>query len=559
MAKIIFDEYLTNQGLTAENFRAAINLSSNELAGHTLNIRLVEEAKKHGTFLSLQIFLDNNLKGITIGLSGYKKSIIEQTIKELQTGTKLRGVWPKNQSFLEWINEPKPANKQAKKAEKLANQRKQREQIEQQREQRKQEAKEKRKRNLFPRTLQKLKRFQKGLPEIHVLKTAYEELHKEIMPSQKTEECMKLDKILSVAIAYKQANFSDHAESATEEPNQISLWDHTQNLILKMYESTSQIDYQGIVFTRKQVETACRRVQTIKAEKLFKKLLAQIPESLDARIKALQQQAEPLWDKICLLDAIDLEFLQGYNHPNLNFSQVVKTDIQTQAQINDWITAWIRRLEKAIAAPLLVDATTKTILKLIASSPKYGVQTYAMWLGNSKAKTLQDKKLNKKYRYALKEHTIVAIAAKIEAIIGYQWLKIITVGTHHLPVLILSDKGKQLSELLEKKKLEQKKIKVTVTTAKSATVAPQPAMVVLDVHSHLHWLTEIQQKEHSAYVSFLNSPESVVNIADWSEKEVAAMQQTLNERFKGWQVLAQWKLSKHPIKYKPLQRLLIIQ
>jgi hypothetical protein len=537
MGQIIFDEYL--KGLTEENFRAALNLSDSDLGKHTLTIKVLKEAKKGGTFWTIQLFLDNKPKGITIGMSGYNESIIKQNIAELQAGNKLRGTWPKNKPFWQWIKQRDPNDR----AEKLANKRKIREE-------KKQKAIEERKRNLFPYTLQLLTLFQRDLPELQVLKKA----HDEVLAYQKTPEYLELDKILSVAIAYKQLNFSERAVAATENNNQISIWDSTQNLILKMLVGGGKIEYQGIVFSRKQISTACNRVQTLKAElaqkkakELLKKLLAQIPESLDAHIKALQQQTEQQWDKTFLLDTRDLKFLEGYNHPSFNF-YIIEADIQTQAQMENWITAWIARVEAAIAAPSPVDTAIKTILKLIASSPKYGIQTYAMWLGNSKAKSLQNKELNKNYRYALKDYTIVAIAAKIETIIGYQWLKITTVGTHHLPVLILTNNGKKILQ-----QLEQKKIKVTAT--QPATLVFQTAKTV-DVHSHIDWLKEIQQKEHTAYVNFLNSPESVANIANWSEDEVAEMQRTLNERLKGWQVLAQWKLSKHPIKYKPLQRLL---
>ncbi|MEN8214939.1 MAG: hypothetical protein ABFS56_00880 [Pseudomonadota bacterium] len=415
MGQILFDEYL--KGLTEENFRAALNLSDSDLGKHTLTIKVLKEAKKGGTFWSIQLFLDNKPKGITIGMSGYNESIIKQNIAELQAGNKLRGTWPKNKHFWQWIKQRDPNER----ADKLAKKRKKREE------------------------------------------------------NQQKELAQK------------------------------------------------------------------------KAEELLKKLLAQIPESLDAHIKALQQQAEQQWDKTFLLDTKDLKFIEGYNHPSFNF-YIIEADIQTQAHMEKWITAWIARVEAAIAAPSPVDTAIKTILKLIASSPKYGIQTYAMWLGNSKAKSLQNKELNENYRYALKDYTIVAIAAKIETIIGYQWLRITTVGTHRLPVLILTNNGKKILQ-----HLEHKKIKVTAT--QPATLVFQAAKTV-DVHSHIDWLKEIQQKEHTAYVNFLNSPQSVANIANWSEDEVAEMQRTLNERLKGWQVLAQWKLSKHPIKSKLLQRLL---
>ncbi|MDM8561836.1 hypothetical protein QUF54_00600, partial [Candidatus Marithioploca araucensis] len=351
-----------------------------------------------------------------------------------------------------------------------------------------------------------------------------------------------------VAIAYKQDHFLDRATAAIRQYHRILILDQEQNLILQVSVSGGKIEYQGITFTLKQIRTACNRVYTLKVEITQKlteqnlaKLLAQIPAHLEAKIKALQQQEEQYWDKLSLLNTIDLKFFEGYKCAHFNFYKVVNINFQTQAQMNDWISAWIERVETAIAAPSLADVSTKKILGLIACSPKYGTQTYAKWLCNSKEKTLENKNLDKTFRAALGNNTIVAIVAKIEAYIDYQWLTIITMGIHKLPVLILTKKGKKVLQ-----RLEQKKIK---------TVATQ-SVKVIEAHSHIYWLKQIQQQGHIAYVNFLNTPQSIANIAIWTKDEIVAMQQLLNERLKAWQVLAKWKLSKHPIKYKPLQRLL---
>ncbi len=519
---IIFDNYLTNQGLTEEKFKTALKLSDEDLAGHTLSIKHLKEPKKKGTFWALQLFLDDEPKGITIGIPSYKESIIKETLEVLLEGQKLRGSWPKNQPLLQWIK--KNAHPKQEK-----------------RKQKKQQAREER--NLFPRTLQSVLQFQKNMQTVPLLIKAYEVFHQEILVEHRIEEALKLEKMLSAAIAYKQTKISARAVTATQKGQEVFLWDSEQNLILT--QIGGKIEYQSIVFTVAQINTAYERAQTIKAKIAQKKtetkinnLLAQIPSALDAQIKALQQKVP--WDKIPLVKARDLNFLEQYNHPHFNFYQAMGINIQTQKEMNDWISAWIARLEEIIAAPSLVDAATQTILKLIASSPKYGIQTYAMWLGNSKAKTLKDKDLDQKFRYALKDNTIVSIATKIERIIGYEWLTITKVGTHHLPVLVLTNGGKKVLQASK-----------DTPIIHSKAVVAQPA-----IDTHYHWLKEIQEKEHTAYVNFLNTPESVANITNWTEKEVVEMQQTLNEYLKGWQVLAQWKLCKHPIKYKALQRLL---
>jgi len=403
----------------------------------------------------------------------------------------------------------------------------------------KQTAIEAQKLNLLPYTLGALIQRQKDLPDLNVLKKALETLHQ---LSNNIKNFDVMDKMLSVAIVYKQDNFSDRAAAAIQQDNQILILDHEQNLILQVSVSIGKIEYQGIAFSLGQVNAACRYMQRLKAEMAKKRaeqnlatFLAEIPAHLEVKIKALQQQAEQHWNKLYFLKTIDLKFIEGYQRPRFNFYQVLDIDIQTQSQMNDWISAWIARVEAAIAAPSLVDASTLTILKLIASSPKYGIQTYAMWLGNSKAKSLEDKKLDKKFRGALGDNTIVAIAGKIEACIEYKWLTITAVGTHNLPVLVVTKKGKKVLQGVKPTK--------------------EAAQLTVNIHSHLHWLEQIQVQEHTAYVNFLNSPQSIANIASWTQDEVVAMQQLLNERLKAWQVLANWKLCKHPIKYKPLQRL----
>jgi hypothetical protein len=523
MGQIIFDEYLTNRGLTEENCRAALNLSDSDLGEHTLIIKVFKEPKKHGLFHSVQIFLDDKPEGVTIGISGYKESFIKETIAQFSKSKGLRGIWPKKkQPFLQWFKK----NQRKPKLSVLY-----------------------RKHYLLPISLQLVKNFQTKMPKWHMLKTAYN-----VFQQYHSKKYKKLENKLYAMIAYREADWAARAVAATEVNNHISLWDNKKNIILKMDSTGNQMEYQSIIFSLEDISDVYNQVEAFNAKMAQKIVELQITDllaqnRLHVRIKALQQQAEQQWDKLSLLSAIDLKFLEGYNHPRFNFYKELKTNIQTQAQMEGWIAAWIGRVENMIATPSRVDAATQTILKLIANSAKYGIKTYAMWLGNSNASTLLGKRLNQKCRYALKNsYTIAAIVAKIETLIDYQWLKITTIGRQELPVLVVTDTGQKLLQLLEQKKIK-------VTPAEPATVVFQAAKTV-DVHSHLHWLKEIQHKKQTAYVSFLNTPQSVANIANWTDDEVAQMQRTLNEQLKGWQVLAQWKLSKHPIKYKPLQRLL---
>jgi hypothetical protein len=551
MGKIILDDYLTSRGVTEENCRIALNISKQDLAEHTITIKLVREAKRCGNFLSIQLFLDDNPKGVTIGISNYRRKYIDKCVDELTRLTKKkkkkkpRGLWPKEQPFLEWLKQREPVISARQKAMQK-------------------KAAEDRKRNLLPISFELIAEFQQQMPNLRLLRKIYNDLQQDISPKFRSSGYRKLEKKLSAVIAYRETDWDARAVAATEENNQISLWekskqlsfwDNDLTLILKMDSAGKQMEYQGIAFSLEDIPADYYQVSMLKAqmdqkmvEERFKLLLLEIPRQLDVHIKALQQQAPQHWDKISFLNARDLIFMEGYNHPRFNFHKVMKVNIQTQAEMNNWILEWIVRMEKAIATPSRVDAFTQTILGLIASSPKYGVQTYASWLGNSKAGMLDHKKLDKKlnvassvtsFRYALKGNTIVSIADKIETLLDYGWLTKATVSTYYLSVLAVTDNGKKILQLLE-----QGKIKV---------VATQPPV---DIHSHEYWLKEIQQKKHTAYVSFLNTPQTVAKIAKWTEEEVAAMQQTLDEHMNGWRVLAQWKLSKQAIEYKPLRRLL---
>jgi hypothetical protein len=544
MGKIILDDYLTSRGVTEKNCLIALNLSKEELAEHTITIKLVRNAE--GGFWSLQLFLDDNPIGVTIGVSRNRRRSIDKCIDELTRVTKkkkkLQGKWPRKQPFFEWFKQREPIRQQAKQKK----------------------AAEERKRNLLPISLELIAEFQQQMPNLRLLRKTYNDLQQDISPKFRSSGYRKLEKKLSAVIAYWETDWDARVVAATEENNQISLWeknkqlsfwDNDLTLILKMDSAGNQMEYQGIAFSLEDIPTDYYQVSVLKAqmdqkivEERFKLLLLEIPRQLDVHIKALQQQAPQHWDKISFLNARDLIFMEGYNHPRFNFHKAMNLNIQTQAEMNNWILEWIARVEKAIATPSRVDAFTQTILGLIASSPKYGVQTYASWLGNSKAGMLDHKKLDKKlnvassvtsFRYALKGNTIVSIADKIETLLDYGWLTKATVSTYYLSVLAVTDNGKKILQLLE-----QGKIKV---------VATQPPV---DIHSHEYWLKEIQQKKHTAYVSFLNTPQTVAKIAKWTEEEVAAMQQTLDEHMNGWRVLAQWKLSKQAIEYKPLRRLL---
>jgi hypothetical protein len=512
----------------------ALNLSEDDLAGRTLRIEFAKRKKKRGPFWSIRLFLGDGSKGVTIGFSSYEKKDVEKTIADLKAGKQLRGIGPRNQPLFQWLERHRPVQAKPKKVTQY------------------------RKHNLLQISLRLIAKFQKKMPKLYLLKAelyllreAYNELQQDISLKLCSSEYRKLEKKLSAAIAYWETDWAARAVAATKENYQISLWEKEKNkqlsfwdndltLILKMNSTGKQMEYQGIAFSLEEISTVCEQVSTFKAEmaqkmaeERSKQLLAQIPSQLDTDIKALQQQTPPHWDKTSFLNERDLIFLEGYNHPRFT-STAMDVDIRTQAQMNHWIMKWIARVEKAFAILSRVNAFTQTILGLIASSPKYGVQTYALWLSNSKAAMLDNKKLDKKFRYALKDNTIASIADEIQALIGYGWLVEVTVGAYRLSVLVVTDYGKKILQLLE-----QGKVVATV-----------------DIHSHDYWLKEIRQKGHTAYVSFLNTPQSVANIANWTEEEVAAMQGILDEHMNGWQVLARWKLRNPSIKYKPLQRLL---
>ncbi|MEN8220910.1 MAG: hypothetical protein ABFS56_32070 [Pseudomonadota bacterium] len=88
MGKIILDDYLTRRGLTEESCRVGLNISEHDLGEHTLTIKLVKKIKKRGPFWSIQLFLDDERKGVSVG----GRSASEQAFP--------RSAWERDQNFL---------------------------------------------------------------------------------------------------------------------------------------------------------------------------------------------------------------------------------------------------------------------------------------------------------------------------------------------------------------------------------------------------------------------------------------------------------------------------
>jgi hypothetical protein len=140
-----------------------------------------------------------------------------------------------------------------------------------------------------------------------------------------------------------------------------------------------------------------------------------------------------------------------------------------------WVEGWITRIKGVFAQPLPVNNPIHSILSLISLSPKFGVKTYAMWLGNSQAKVLERKSLNKHFRSKLAQYSIANIVQEIERIIRNGWANVIEVGRHDLPVLILTPQGKKFLESLRK----------GVATSGEASLPAKESPHLVDFYSQL--------------------------------------------------------------------------
>ncbi len=622
MGKIILDQYLIDRGLTQNIFCDAYKFSLDELESMTLEFRVIKEDKKKGIFWKMQLFVDGNSPGIDFCLCGYSESIIQQTISEIKydpsaplSKQKIKGLGPKNKPFLQWLNEKLNAinsiyqqqeNKKIIRAQKAEKKKKNRLQKAEERE-----------KNLLSISLQAIKSFQKILLGGNLLSDNYTFLlnYRELLTEHNFEKFTEFKNKIDAMTHFAGIEFTDIACSALEKGTVTSIFDSQNKLILtiKLKQKQKQkrkqdlieqvenyhgvnLDGKFIPNFKKQILTLVKKINKSIVQKKFGQLLSEIPEELDSAAKNIQKQFEKQWDKnVTLLTAgdvtaADFEFLEQYGKKNYYFHNLIN-EIQTGKELEKWIHLWIERLNKYLSEPSLLTIPYITILQIVESSPKYGVRTYAMWLGNSKAKILRSKNLDITFQHKLKHYTIDQIARQIENVINYGWLRINRIGRHELPVLGLTETGKKILIVIKEnilpEKIEIVSGKTEIVSGKTETV-PWKTEIVLEKTEHVPvqhspatnpvfqqfaglepvcqeavvidqypcLLEKIKNKDRTAWVDFLSSSQNVAQIVDWNQGQIEEICQALNNIMEGWKPLAKWKLIKHPIKYKILARLL---
>ena len=203
--------------------------------------------------------------------------------------------------------------------------------------------------------------------------------------------------------------------------------------------------------------------------------------------------------------------------------------------------------KKNLEKKFRLSSERKNILGLISNSPNYGTRTYAMWLGKSKARMLEGKKLDIDFRHCLSYLTIDKISEEIESLVWEGFLHRFTVGTHDLPVLEISRAGEDLLDKKSKKGKKSKKRKPTkkvLPKAKDASGINQEA-----------FFKALEKGKRRAWVNFVNDPKAISAIEAWDGNTLQMVLKAL-QNMSGWESLVHWQLIKHPRKCKPLQRLL---
>ena len=204
-------------------------------------------------------------------------------------------------------------------------------------------------------------------------------------------------------------------------------------------------------------------------------------------------------------------------------------------------------VEKEIQKPSPANNAILEILSLIHSTPKYGIKTYALWLGKSQAAILENKKLNASFRGKLSCYKTEQIVTEIERLLRLDWLEIVTVGSHHLPVLKLTQKGIRTLESLQRKQNEAGAIQILEKPPQEKAIAYPK------VDNYYELLQDIQNGKRQAWISFLKQDKIVSEIDLWETSRIESLRLILEEKIPGWQIPLRWEIAMHPKKNKPLE------
>jgi len=500
----------------------------------------------------------------SFGISGYSKFVIEKLVSQIKSEAseptpigskrKIKGSGPRKKPFLSWLNKKINKVKEQEKKKKI-------------REKQEQE----RKKELLPIALQKIKDFQDLILNRTFIKNIDNELlqNNELLTEHCFTEFTKLKNEIDSLSKFTTTEFSKIACSATETKHKISVFNSNKDLIItiqrkKPVNSFLQIkedkevlnikyvyDFRVQDFDSKIIELVEKANKKIYIKRLNKFLL-EISGELDSAIKNIQKQFKKHWDKAYTLQSFDptgfsFKILEKYGTKKFGFEEL-EDKIETREEFEKYLQSWVKEAKKYLSEPSILTDAVIVILQLINTSPQYGIRTYAMWLGNSKAKTLSTKKLDKKFRHKLQNYTIDQIAQQIENIIDYDWMEVKSIGFYNNPVLTLTGTGKKIITKLSKNDVQLEKEKSTSVIAES--INP------VELYPYPYLVEKIKNKDKIAWLDFLNASQNIVQIADWDQGQIKEISEALDNNMEGWKVLTKWKLIKHPIKYKLLERLL---
>ena len=312
--------------------------------------------------------------------------------------------------------------------------------------------------------------------------------------------------------------------------------------------------------------------EQIRVKKL-NKFLQSVSNELDHAIREIQKELNANWEKLYLLEThdftnLDYEIVHNYGKQDLSFKNFhYSIDSLNDFEKRGWL--WVEEMKQYLSEPFVVTEAVITILKLVDSSPKYGVRTYAMWLGNSKAKSLSDKNLDNDFRHNLKNYSIDRIAQKIDDIIyDYDWLQVKNIGYYNNPVLFLTKAGQKILEydnnnsfsysqytqskpsIENEDKNQDNKKGINNKKNKAQEIKP------VELFPYQNLIEHIENQDKKAWINFLSSAQNITQVADWDKYQIRTLSVLLNKNMEGWKAVAKWKLLKHPIKYKNLERLL---
>ncbi len=542
MPGIKMDTKLLDMGLREEIFCQALHISEETLNEHTITIKLSQKKKKRNrVFSEFVVILNQERLEVPFGSGGYGTKYAQLIIDNLreysqEKTTKLIGSWPKEEPFLLWFNKRKNLGCIPGKSK------------EQRKNRQKQEEKAGRAKNLILFSLSCLDHFRTLVISVDKVEMVMNFMKKNsgLLTEKEKKIEDKHGKTLSTYLDFFQTDFSSIIETADEnEGETISLWGKKQELLAQVDVKAHQVQYQGVKLTKSNLWDSYHVLNNLensireKEQRLrFQEYIAQISTEMDNEIRQIQEQSLQDWDKVYLLSPLDRQFLSHYGEKNFYIAKIFTPSYE---ELFSWIEGWKKRVKEAFLSPLSIkNSSTSIILGLVSSSPNYGTTTYAMWLSKSQAEILKSKNLSPKYRHLLSDLTIEVIAQKIKELIKLDFLKVKLVGTHKLPVLIVPKIGKKV--------LNEK----DVSKPKNAPLLREKTTT----SEKINLLTSLKKGKHLAWIEFLRSPQQIQKLGELEEKKVLELRKFLDKKMIGWQTLACWELTKHPRKYKPLERLL---